>query len=60
MRPAQAARDIRKKKVEHISDQVQRAKIGQIEDASQTAEYYDILQQKPTLPPATASPATPV
>jgi len=33
MRSDAAARDIRKKKVEHISDQAQRAKIGQIEDA---------------------------
>jgi hypothetical protein len=45
MRSDQAARDIRKKKVEHISDAAQRAKIGQIEDASQTAEYHDVLQQ---------------
>jgi hypothetical protein len=44
-----AARDIRKKKVEHISDQAQRAKIGQIEDASQTAEYHDVLQQEADL-----------
>lgn len=45
MRSDQAVRDIRKKKVEHISDQAQRAKIGQIEDTAQTAEYHDILQQ---------------
>lgn len=44
-----AARDIRKKKVEHISDQAQRAKIGQIEDAAQTAEYHDVLQQEADL-----------
>lgn len=49
MRSDQAARDIRKKKVEHISDQAQRAKIGQIEDASQTAEYHDVLQQEADL-----------
>ena len=49
MRSDQAARDIRKKKVEHISDQTQRAKIGQIEDASQTAEYHDVLQQEADL-----------
>ncbi|GAA2528041.1 SCO6880 family protein [Rarobacter incanus] len=48
-RSDQAARDIRKKKVEHISDQAQRAKIGQIEDASQTAEYHDVLQQEADL-----------
>lgn len=49
MRSDQAARDIRKKKVEHISDQAQRAKIGQIEDASQIAEYHDVLQQEADL-----------
>lgn len=49
MRSDQAARDIRKKKVEHISDQAQRANIGQIEDASQTAEYHDVLQQEADL-----------
>ena len=49
MRSDQAARDIRKKKVEHISDQAQRARIGQIEDASQTAEYHDVLQQEADL-----------
>ena len=31
------------------SDQAQRAKIGQIEDASQTAEYHDVLQQEADL-----------
>lgn len=45
----QTFRDIREKKVEYISDQVQRAKIGQIEDASQTAEYHDVLQQEADL-----------
>ena len=49
MRSDAAAHDIRKKKVEHISDQAQRAKIGQIEDASQTAEYHDVLQQEANL-----------
>ena len=49
MRSDQAARDIRKKKVEHISDAAQRQKIGQIEDASQTAEYQDVLQQEADL-----------
>lgn len=44
-----AARDIRKKKTEHLSDAAQRAKIGQIEDASQTAEYTDVLQQEADL-----------
>ena len=49
MRTDQAARDIRKKKVEHISDAAQRRKIGQIEDAAQTAEYDDVLQQEADL-----------
>jgi hypothetical protein len=39
MRTDQAARDIRKKKTEYISDAAQRQKIGQIEDAQQSAEY---------------------
>ena len=55
MRSDQAARDIRKKKVEHISDQAQRAKIGQIEDSAQTAEYHDVLQQEADLTAATES-----
>ncbi|NIH72715.1 hypothetical protein FHX35_002422 [Auritidibacter ignavus] len=41
MRTDQAARDIRKKKVEYVSDDAQRARIGQIEDASQNAEYQE-------------------
>ncbi|WP_019482640.1 SCO6880 family protein [Arthrobacter sp. TB 23] len=49
MRSDQAARDIRKKKVEHISNATQRAKIGQIEDAALTAEYHDVLQQEADL-----------
>src|SRR5699024_1192632 len=49
MRTDQAARDIRKKKVEHISDAAQRRRIGQIEAASQSAEYDDVLQQEADL-----------
>lgn len=49
MRSDQAARDIRKKKVEYISDAAQRARIGQIEDAAQTAEYTDVLRQESDL-----------
>ncbi|MCL2464720.1 MAG: type VII secretion protein EccE [Micrococcales bacterium] len=49
LRADQAARDIRRKKTEHIADQAQRAKIGQIEDAAQTAEYHDVLQQEADL-----------
>ena len=49
MRSDQATRDIRKKKVEHLSDRTQRAKLGQVEDAAQTAEYADVLQQEADL-----------
>lgn len=49
MRSDQAARDIRKKKTEYISDAAQRHRIGQIEDASQTAEFHDVLQQEADL-----------
>lgn len=49
IRADKAARDIRKKKTEYISDAAQRRKIGQIEDAQQTAEYGDILQQEADL-----------
>lgn len=45
----QAARDIRKKKTEYVSDATQRQKVGQIEDAEQTAEYQDVLQQEADL-----------
>lgn len=49
IRSDQAARDIRKKKTEYISDAAQRAKIGQIEDAQQSGEYQDVLQQEADL-----------
>ncbi|MDR1189954.1 MAG: PrgI family protein [Bifidobacteriaceae bacterium] len=49
MRADQAAKDIRRKKVEYVSDKAQRARIGQIEDASQHAEYQDVLQQEADL-----------
>jgi hypothetical protein len=49
MRTDRAARDIRKKKTEYISDAAQRQKFGQIEDAQQTAEYQDVLQQEADL-----------
>ncbi|WP_324653761.1 SCO6880 family protein [Georgenia sp. H159] len=49
MRADVAARDIRKKKTEHISDAAQRARMGQIEDATQSAEYADVLQQETDL-----------
>jgi hypothetical protein len=60
MRTDQAARDIRKEKTEYISDAAQRQRIGQIEDAQQSAEYNDVLQRKkPTSPRDTASCAPP-
>lgn len=49
IRSDQAARDIRKKKTEYISDAAQRQKVGQIEDAQQSAEYQDVLQQEADL-----------
>src|SRR3954447_12833822 len=49
MRTDQAVRDIRKKKTEYISDAAQRQRIGQIEDAQQSAEYNDVLQQEADL-----------
>jgi hypothetical protein len=49
MRTDRAARDIRKKKTEYISDAAQRQRIGQIEDAQQVAEYNDVLQQEADL-----------
>ncbi len=49
IRSDQAARDIRKKKTEYISDATQRQRVGQIEDAQQSAEYQDVLQQEADL-----------
>lgn len=49
VRSDQAARDIRKKRTEYISDAAQRQRIGQIEDAQASAEYADILQQESEL-----------
>lgn len=49
VRPDQAAREIRRRKTEYLSDQVQRARMGQIEDARQSAEYQDVLQQEADL-----------
>lgn len=49
VRADQAARDIRRKKTELLSDAHQRSRIGQIEDAAATAEYDDILQQEADL-----------
>lgn len=49
LRTDAAARDIRRKKTEYVSDAAQRARIGQIEDAQQSAEYHDVLQQEAEL-----------
>ena len=49
VRSDHAARDIRRKKTELISDAHQRRRIGQIEDAAATAEYDDVLQQEADL-----------
>ena len=49
VRADQAARDIRRKRTELISDKAQRQKIGQIEDAAVAAEYGDVLQQEADL-----------
>jgi hypothetical protein len=49
LRADQAARDLRRKKTEHIADRAQRAKIGQIDDAATTAEYADVVQQEADL-----------
>lgn len=44
-----AARDIRRKKTEYVSDAAHRHKLGRIEDAQQSAEYRDVLQQEAEL-----------
>jgi len=49
VRADQAARDLRKKKTELISDAHQRTRIGQIADAGATAEYDDLLHQEADL-----------
>ncbi len=49
VRADQAARDLRKKKTELISDAAQRRKIGQVEDAAASAELDDVLQQEADL-----------
>jgi hypothetical protein len=49
VRADQAARDLRRKKTGYLSDAAQRAKIGQVDDAEQTAEYRDVLAQEADL-----------
>jgi hypothetical protein len=43
---AQARKDIRRQKVEYVSDAEQKVRIGQIADLSDAAEYQDILQRE--------------
>ncbi len=49
VRADQAARDIRRKKTEYLSDAAQRRRLGQIEDARHAAEYHDVLAQEADL-----------
>jgi hypothetical protein len=49
VRTDRAARDLRKKRTEYISDAAQRQRLGQVEDAQQSAEYQDVLQQEADL-----------
>jgi hypothetical protein len=44
-----AARDLRRKKTSHVTEATQRARMGQIEDATQVAEYGDVLTQEAEL-----------
>lgn len=44
-----AARDLRRKKTEYLSDAAQRARIGQVEDPRATVEYHDVLQREADL-----------
>lgn len=49
VRVDQAARSLRRRKTELLSDAHQRRRMGQIEDAVSTAEYDDVLQQEADL-----------
>ncbi|SEE47655.1 hypothetical protein SAMN04488561_1447 [Jiangella alba] len=49
VRVDQAARDLRRRRTEHLSDAAHRARLGQIDDPTHTAEYHDILQQEADL-----------
>jgi hypothetical protein len=46
---AQAMRDIRKEKVEYVTDAAQKAKIGQIADLSDAQEYHDVIDRERAL-----------
>ncbi|WP_449301526.1 SCO6880 family protein [Promicromonospora vindobonensis] len=49
LRADAAARDLRRKKTGHITEAAQRARVGQIEDVTQVAEYDDVLTQEAEL-----------
>lgn len=44
--PSQAMRDIRKAKVEYLTDAAQKARIGAVADQSDAAEYADVLDRE--------------
>jgi hypothetical protein len=46
---AQAMRDIRRQKVEYVTDAAQKAKIGQIADLADEQEYRDVLERERAL-----------
>jgi hypothetical protein len=46
---AQAMRDIRRQKVEYVTDAAQKARIGQIADLSDAQEYTDVLDRERAL-----------
>jgi len=46
---AQAMRDIRREKVEYVTDAAQKAKIGQIADLSDAQEYHDVIDRERAL-----------
>jgi hypothetical protein len=46
---AQARKDIRRQKVEYLTDADQKARIGQVADLSDAAEYQDILRREQEL-----------
>lgn len=49
VRVDRAIRDLRRKKTDHLADAAHRARIGQIEDARNTAELRDVRQQEAEL-----------
>lgn len=46
---AQAMRDIRRQKVEYVTDAAQKARIGQLADLSDAQEYHDVLDRERAL-----------